>query len=323
MKPYPLSHYFDKNSPLVFGCMGLGGGWTADAVTAEDVKHTHRVIDTAIEAGITVFDHADIYTFGKAEIAFGKVLAERPALRDQILLQSKCGIRFEEGTSPKRYDFSANWIQQSVDNILSRLHIEQLDILMLHRPDPLMQPAEIAEVFSALQASGKVKHVGVSNMQAHQMAFLQASLNTPLVCNQIELSLSHLSWLEDGVTGGCAGQPTTNFGTGTLEYCRTNNIQMQSWGCLSQGLFSGQNVDNQAQHIQQTAQLVTQLAAQYAVSKEAIVLAWLMKHPANIQPVIGTTNLERIKACAQATKVQLSREQWYALYVSARGHELP
>lgn len=322
-KQYPLSTHFKKNSPLVFGCMGLGGGWNDSPVNAEDVKNTHQIIDTAIESGITVFDHADIYTFGKAEQVFGKVLAERPELREQIVLQSKCGIRFDDELAPGRYDFSSDWITQSVDNILARLQTEQLDVLMLHRPDPLMQPDEVAEVFSTLQATGKVKQFGVSNMQAHQMAFLQASLSTPLVCNQIELSLSHLSWLEEGVTGGCSGEATTNFGTGTLEYCRQNNVQLQSWGCLSQGLFSGKNVDDQAEHVQQTSALVAKLAAEYQVSKEAIVLGWLMKHPANIQPVIGTTNLERIKACAEATKVQLTREQWYSLYVSARGNKLP
>uniref|UniRef100_A0A486XJL0 Oxidoreductase, aldo/keto reductase family n=1 Tax=Rheinheimera sp. BAL341 TaxID=1708203 RepID=A0A486XJL0_9GAMM len=320
---YPLSHHVTNNSALLFGCMNLGGGWNHNPISKADIQQAHDVIDTALDAGICVFDHADIYTFGKAEQVFGRVLQQRPELRTQITLQSKCGIRFADANTVKRYDFSAAWILQSVDNILARLQTEQLDILLLHRPDPLMQAEEIAEVFARLQQGGKVKHFGVSNMQQHQMALLQDALNTPLVANQLELSLSHLAWLDEGTTAGCSGEPGVNFSGGTIEYCQRNKVQLQAWGSLSQGLFSGADISGQPQAVQATAALVTQLAAEYQVSREAIVLGWLMRHPARIQPVIGTTNLQRIKACAEATKVQLSREHWYALYLSARGRALP
>jgi predicted oxidoreductase len=320
---YPLAHYVKNNSPLVFGCMGLGGGWNDKPVSAVDIKQAHQVVDTALESGISIFDHADIYTFGKAEQAFGEVLKQRPELRQHLTIQSKCGIRFDDKQVPKRYDFSNQWIVESVDNILRRLGIEQIDILMLHRPDSLMDPEEIATTFESLQASGKVAHFGVSNMQHHQIALLQSAISKPLVCNQVELSLSHLSWLEQGITGGLSEHIANDIAAGTIEYCRKNNVQLQSWGSLSQGLFSGRDVTNEAPHVQQTAQIVASLAAEYQVSKEAIVLAWLMRHPANIQPVIGTTNPERIKACAQAQHVQLTREHWYTLYVAARGDELP
>jgi predicted oxidoreductase len=303
--------------------MNLGGGWNQNPISAADIQQCHQVIDAALEAGICVFDHADIYTHGKAEQVFGKVLQQRPELRPQITLQSKCGIRFADTTSPQRYDFSADWISQSVDNILARLQIEQLDILMLHRPDPLMQPAEIAATFAQLQQSGKVKHFGVSNMQRHQMALLQHALNTPLVVNQLELSLGHLAWLDEGTTAGCSGEPGVNFSAGTIEYCRQHNVQLQAWGSLSQGLFSGKNVSTKPVQVHTTAKLVSRLAAEYHVSPEAIVLGWLMRHPANIQPVIGTTNLSRIRACAEARQVQLSREHWYELYLAARGRALP
>ena len=319
----PLAHYLANTSRLIFGCMNLGGGWNNNAISVDDIKQTHAVIDAALDAGICIFDHADIYTFGKAEQVFGKVLAERPGLRQQMSLQSKCGIRFADEHQVQRYDFSANWITSSVDHILRRLQIEQLDTLLLHRPDPLMQPEEVAATFASLREAGKVKQFGVSNMQQHQIGLLQDALIEPLVVNQLELSLSHLAWLDEGTTAGCGGQPPVNFSAGTIEYCRRQHIQLQAWGSLSQGLFSGKDVSNQPEYIQHTATLVQQLAAEYQASEEAIVLAWLMRHPANIQPVIGTTNLKRIAACAQATTVQLSREHWYALYVTARGAPLP
>lgn len=303
--------------------MGLGGTWDKNPISAIDIKKAHEVVDAAIESDITLFDHADIYTFGKAEQVFGEVLKTRPELRSLISIQSKCAIRFEDNLGPQRYDFSPEWILSSVENSLSRLNIEQLDILMLHRPDPLMEPELVAQAFDTLAASGKVKHFGVSNMQHHQMSFLSSALSQPLVVNQVELSLSHLAWLEEGVTSGNSGEPSVNYGAGTIEYCRQNNVQLQSWGCLSQGLFTGRDISQAPLHIQKTAELVTTLAAEYQVSKEAVVLAWLKRHPANIQPVIGTTNVERIKACAEVDNINLTREHWYALWLCARGKALP
>lgn len=324
-RTYPLSQYVKHTSPLVYGCMGLGGGWNKHAITKRDIKQAHQVVDAALDVGIRVFDHADIYTFGKAEQVFGEVLTQRPELRELMTIQSKCGIRFAEsqGLGPKRFDFSASWIKQSLEGSLQRLAIEQLDVLLLHRPDPLMELAEVASTFTALTDAGKVGHFGVSNMQGQQMAFLQSALSQPLVCNQLELSLSHLAWLEEGVTGGCAGFSANNFASGTLEYCQVNKVQLQAWGSLSQGIFCGQDVSQASPVVQQTAQLVDRLAAEYQVSKEAIVIAWLLRHPAQIQALIGTCHPARIKACAQAVNIELSREHWYALFVAARGAELP
>ncbi|KKO45900.1 aldo/keto reductase [Arsukibacterium ikkense] len=320
---YPLASKLRQHSPLVFGCMSLGGPWNSNPLSAADITAAHQAVDAALEAGIRIFDHADIYTLGKAEQAFGKVLAQRPELRQLITLQSKCGIRFADKHGPQRYDFSAEWLSQSVDHILKRLQIEQLDILLLHRPDPLMQPEEVAATFGQLVQSGKVKHFGVSNMQQHQMALLQDALIDPLLVNQLELSLSHLAWLDEGTTAGCSGQPAVNFSAGTIEYCRRHKVQLQAWGSLSQGLFSGKDTSKAAEPIRATARLVATLAAEYQVSPEAIVLGWLMRHPAQIQPVIGTINPSRIAACGQASQVLLSREHWYALYLAARGAPLP
>ncbi len=320
---YPSSSYLDNNSPLIYGCMGLGGNWDDSPINKELIKQAHDVVDAALEAGIRVFDHADIYTLGKAELVFGEVLKQRPELLDNISIQSKCGIRFAEGNIPGRYDFSPEWIEHSVNGILQRLQLESIDVLLLHRPDPLMEPALVAEIFDKLHQQGKVKNFGVSNMNAQQMQFLQSELKEPLVCNQLELSLSKHDWLDETISTNCNGFQPTNFASGSVEYCRQNSVQLQAWGSLSQGLFTGQDVSDKAANIQNTARLVGQLASEYQTSPEAIVLSWLMQHPSKIQPVIGTTNLDRIKACSEASKIRLTREQWYQLFVSVRGNALP
>ena len=319
----PLAHYLPSVSKLVFGCMGLGGGWNKDPITSTHLKQTHECIDNAIEGGINFFDHADIYTFGKAEQVFGQALSERPELREHIYIQSKCGIKFADEKGPKRYDFSADWIEQSVENSLKRLNTQYLDVLMLHRPDPLMEVDEVARVFSCLKESGKVKHFAVSNMQQHQMNFLQHALDMPIVANQIEASLQKHQFIDEGLYAGNSDGKDINFTPGNIEYCRSFDIQIQSWGSLCQGLYTGGDLSNALQADINTSILVNKLAAIYGTSAEAIVLAWLLRHPASIQPIIGTTNAKRIKASCEAINVHLSREHWYALYESAKGCEVP
>ena len=194
---------------------------------------------------------------------------------------------------------------------------------MLHRPDPLMEVEEIAQVFSCLQESGKVRNFAVSNMQQHQMNFLQHALDMPIVANQIEASLQKHQFVDEGVYAGNADGKDLNFTPGSVEYCRHFDIQIQSWGSLCQGLYTGGDLTNASQADINTSILVNKLAALYDTTPEAIVLAWLLRHPALIQPIIGTTNVERIAASCGALNVTLSREHWYALYVSAKGHELP
>ena len=323
--------------PVVYGCMGLGGGWNQNPISKCDIKQAHEVIDTALINNMSLFDHADIYTFGKAERAFGQVLRERPELRDQIVIQSKCGIRFEDsglaGVSvPKRYDFSKAWITQSVDGILDRLQIEHLPVLLLHRPDPLMDIEEVATTLNDLQKSGKIGYIGVSNMSAQQMALLQSQLNSPIVANQLELSLSKRDWLEQGIMNNVGSSPSYSIQAGTIEYCQMNNVQIQSWGSLSQGIYTraldsrsikNSSIKSNDSEIHQAKTVINRISNEKAVSNEAVLLAWLMKHPSQIMPVIGTTNIDRINACAQAIEVTLTREQWYEIYVAARGEELP
>ena len=322
-KNIPLSNHLEGVGQIAYGCMGLGGGWNDNPVTASDVAQTCSVIDTALESGINLFDHADIYTFSKAEQAFGQALQQAPELRDQMFIQSKCGIRFEGEGNVGRYDFSADWVSQSVEGILNRLNAEKLDVLLLHRPDPLMELNELARTLENLKAQGKVDFFGVSNMNSHQIQYLQSALGQPIVANQIEMSLVKLDWLNDGVMINSQGHHQSDFAAGTLEHCQMKGIQLQAWGCLAQGRFAEQGLYSEHENVKQTAHYVAQLANQYGVESEAIVLAFLLRHPAGIQPVIGTTNLDRIKASSVATQINLTREEWYNLYVYSRGQALP
>jgi predicted oxidoreductase len=242
------------------------------------------------------------------------------------VIQSKCGIRFADESAPfTRYDFSREHILAAVDASLRRLGVEYLDILLLHRPDPLVEPEEVAEAFAALRAAGKVRHFGVSNMSAAQMRFLQRAVPYPLVANQLELSLARLDWLDQGVHVNQKAGLGSNFAEGLLEYCQGERVQIQAWGPLAQGIFSGRSLEDQPEHIVKTAALVAELAAEKGTTREAIVLGWLMRHPAMIQPVVGTITPERIAACRDAEEqaAQMSRDEWYRLYISARGAALP
>jgi len=313
----------EQSSKLIFGCMGLGGEWNQSSISRDDISQANLAIDTALEGGITVFDHADIYTLGKAETVFGLVLKKRRGLRETITLQSKCGIRFDDSLGPKRYDFSHEWLTQSVEGSLSRLQVDRLNTLMLHRPDPLMEVDEVCRSLQMLYEQGKVEQFGVSNMHWYQIDYLQKNLSVPIVANQLELSLANRGWLEEGLLAGTSDGKNMSASVGTVEFCQQNNIQIQAWGSLAQGVYSGRPVSNESAVIQDTAVLVAQLSEKYQTSREAIVLAWLMRHPADIRPVIGTANSKRIKACCEATSVTLTREDWYDLFVTARGVELP
>jgi len=325
MKRIPLVERGVAASRLVMGCMSLGGGWNRNPISADDVFAAERAVEAALAIGITMFDHADIYTLGKAEETFGRVLAGRPGLREQIVVQSKCGIRLAEGSLPGRFDFSREHILASIDGSLRRLGTPYLDVLLLHRPDALMEPDEIAEAFAAAKAAGKVRHFGVSNMDVGQMRFLQRALPDALVVNQLELSLARLDWLDQGVHVNQKVGAGVHFGEGLLEHCQTEAIQIQAWGPLAQGRFSGRPVDDQPESVRATAALVERMAGEKAVSREAIVLGWLMRHPAGIQPVLGTIDPGRLAACAgaEALAAAMTRDEWYTLFVSARGERLP
>lgn len=325
MKIMPLEQRGISTSRLVLGCMPFGGGWNRDPITKEDLLKAEKAVDAALSIGISMFDHANVYTMGKAEESFGHILKGKPGLREQIVIQSKCGIRFGEGSVPGRFDFSKEHILGAVEGILHRLGVDYLDVLLLHRPDPLVEPEEVAEAFGKLKASGKVRYFGVSNMSAAQIRFLQQALPDQLAVNQLEMSLARLDWLDQGIHVNQKAGTTVNFSEGLMEYCQMEKIQIQAWGPLAQGKFSGRSVENESENIRKTAELVKQMAAAKETTPEAIVLGWLMRHPAMIQPVIGTANAERIIACKDAERQSqlMTREEWYSLYVSGRGKHMP
>ena len=322
MTKLPLHSHFSGASQLVYGCMGLGGGWNSNPITREDVQQTVEIIDVALENSINVFDHADIYTFGKAEQVFGEAIKQNPSVRAQMFIQSKCGIRFADAKGPKRYDFSSDWIKHSVDKSLKHLNIDYLDMLLLHRPDPLMALEETAEALNTLVQTGKIRSVGVSNMHKGQIKLLQSALDGPIIANQIEMSLAHFDWLDSGITTGSPAARMNGFDSGLLEFSQLQDIQLQAWGSLAQGKVThcGKNADKQQRGL---VDQVNTLAASYETTPEAIALAWLTRLPMGIQPIIGTTNVSRIKACSKAQSVSLSREHWYQLYEVARGNEMP
>ena len=307
-------------SRLGYGCMQMGGQWDGSPLTQAERTRAAALLDAALEAGITLFDHADIYTRGKSEAVFGEVLAQRPGLRQQILLQSKCGIRFADDPTPGvvgRFDFSAAHIQRAVEGSLRRLQTDYLDVLLLHRPDPLVEPEEVAQAFDALHAAGQVRYFGVSNHTPGQMALLQKYLRQPLVANQLELNLLHSEMIEDGVLANQTANHYTGQ-TGILDYCRLHGILIQAWAPVANGrlIDPPRGADERTR---KAAAAVKQLAEAKGTSREAIALAWLLRHPARVQPIVGTTNAERLRQSALADSVTLSREEWYGLWVAARG----
>lgn len=325
VKEMPLKKREISSSRLILGCMGLGGSWDQNPLTKEDRITAEKAVEAALSSGITMFDHADIYKMGKAEAVFGEILREKPELRENIILQSKCGIRFKENNLPQRYDFSKEHILQSVDGILKRLNTEYLDILLLHRPDPLMEPEEVAEAFDKLKTTGKVRNFGVSNMSSSQIKLLQTYCSDPIIVNQLELSLKRIDWLEQGVLVNQKSGNEVNFADGIIEHCRLNDIQIQAWAPLSYGMYSGREIENSTDSDLKTIELVQNMAREKDTSTEAIVLGWLMRHPSYIQPVIGTSNPQRIKNCQDAIyqAENMTREEWYTLYTASRGAKMP
>jgi predicted oxidoreductase len=325
MESIKIPHTDLEVSRLALGCMGLGGGWASQtALTSEHERQAFEFLDVAEEIGANFFDHANIYGHGRAEEVFGRALRERSSLREKIVIQSKCGIRLADAPprAPNRFDFSCEHILESVDGILARLCTERLDILLLHRPDPLWEGEEIAEAFERLKQSGKVRYFGVSNQNRFQMEYLQSFLTEPLVADQVEMNLLHHGFVEVGISFNQDSPRYPDGWEGTMEYCRLQGVQLQAWSPLAQGMLTG-NVDGKPENIRKTAELVQRIAGDHQTTVEAILLAWLLKHPAKIQPVLGSTRPDRLRSCAQALSVTLNREEWYSLFAAARGAPMP
>jgi predicted oxidoreductase len=335
-----VKSYRIKNSDLTvsrisFGCASLGG-WIKGVVDADTVRAAERLVHKAHEIGVTLFDHADFYGFGNGELAFGEVLKRTPALRDGVVIQSKCGqiMPGDPGPDdPYRVDLSREHILRSVEGSLKRLCTDHLDILLLHTPDPLMDPAEIGEALEALKRSGKVRYFGVSNFSATQIARLQASIDQRLIINQIQLGLGHSHHLVDGseftvevgqdvlqvMSGGPKAQFTNRYlgtaGPGTFDYCLMHDIQVQAWSPIRSELMSASAA--QPPRVRAAAALVAEIAARKGVTPAAVAIAWLLRHPAGIVPVFGTMNPDHLVENCKADDVELSRSEWYALLTSA------
>jgi predicted oxidoreductase len=310
---------------LIYGCMGLGGSWTDEPHGVEHVDEAAAAVEAALAAGITLFDHADIYRSGKSEAVFGEVLAATPGLRDRIRIQTKCGIRLHERGLATHYDLSRESILERVGGSLKRLQADYVDVLLLHRPDPLTDLAEVAAAVGQLLAAGKVRQVGVSNMSGAQIEALQDRLEVPVVANQLEMSLLRRAWLESQVLVNHPESLDYSFPHGTLEYCTSNGVAVQAYGALARGLYTGAAPESPTAAETAAAAMVRELASQYGTTGEAVLLGWLMKHPAGIAPVIGSVNPARIAACADAARVAeaMTRADWYGLWVAARGSNLP
>jgi predicted oxidoreductase len=322
MTEIPIHDYYPQASQIVYGCMGLGG-WNNNLVAEQDVAQTQKIIETCLENKINVFDLADVYTNGKAEEVFGQVLKSKPSLRKNIVLQTKVGVKLSPVHEVNQYDLSPQWITTALNNSLKRLQSENVDILFLHRPDPLMDLDDTAEAIEKLHKQGKFSHLAVSNMHAGQIAWLQSAISVPIIANQLQMSLQHADFIEETITTNMKEGCQSGFPRGTLEFCEQQNMQLQAWAPLAKGIYTGNPSENPSAEELATTKLISQLANRYSSNPSAILLAWLLKHPVNIQPVIGTTNLSRIAECTKASKVELSRDDWYLLFETARGQKVP
>ena len=294
-----------KVSRIGIGCMRIAG---------MSVKDVDALVHTALEEGINFFDHADIYGGGQSEEIFGELLAEQPGLREKMFIQSKCAIH--DGL----YDFSGEYIKRSVDGILTRLKVEYIDSLLLHRPDPLMEPEEVGEVFDELERSGKVLHFGVSNMNRYQMELLASGVRQKLWANQLQMSLAHSPLINEGINVNTQFDGGVMRGAGTLEYCRLNRTVVQTWSPLQKGFFGGVFLGDS--EFAELNRVLGELARKYGVTADAIAYAWLLRYPARMQVVLGTTNPERVKSAAEAAGIVLTKSEWYTLYKAA-GNKLP
>lgn len=295
----------EKVSCIGIGCMRIAGMSGSQIDT---------LVHAALDEGINFFDHADIYGGGKSEEIFGAFLGENKGLREKMFIQSKCAIH--DGM----YDFSGDYIRKSVDGILKRLKVDYIDSLLLHRPDPLMDPEEVGEVFDELEKSGKVRHFGVSNMNRFQIELLQSGLSQKLWADQLQLSLAHTALIDEGINVNTKFDGGVMRGGGTLEYCRLKGMAVQTWSPLQKGFFGGVFLGDPA--YADLGRELEALAQKYGVGADTIAYAWLLRYPARMQVVLGTTNPDRVKSAAKAAEIQLTRSEWYALYRAA-GNTLP
>jgi predicted oxidoreductase len=275
-----------------------------------------KLISASIDVGINFFDHADIYGKGKCEEVFAASVKRLGLKRDSLILQSKCGIRQDVVT----FDFSKKHILASVDGILKRLHVDYLDVLLLHRPDALMEPHEVAEAFGNLLASGKVRNFGVSNQNPTLMELLQRALPMKLLFNQLQLSVAFTPLIDGNIHMNNKDDAAVMRDGGALDYCQLKGITVQAWSPFQFGFFEGAFLGNAK--FPELNKVIDRIASDHKVTNTAIAVAWISRHPARIQTILGTTTPQRVLDSAQSQSFQLTREQWYEIYRAA-GNVLP
>ncbi|WP_315114111.1 aldo/keto reductase [Clostridium intestinale] len=296
-----------QGSEIALGCMRMG---------ALNKDEAEKVIKTSLEEGINFFDHADIYAGGKSEEIFSEAINLTSDLREKIILQTKCGI-----VPGKMFDFSKEHILNSVDGSLKRLKTDYVDTLLLHRPDTLMEPEEVAEAFSKLKESGKVKHFGVSNQNPMQIELLNKYLgDNSIIINQLQFSIMHTGMIDSGINVNMKVNNSIDRDGSILEYCRLKDITIQAWSPYQYGFFEGVFLGNEK--FPELNDAIDELAEKKGVTNTAIATAWILRHPAKIQTVVGSMNSSRIKDICKASRIDLTREEWYKIYLAA-GNKLP
>lgn len=283
----------------------------------KSVKEVEELVETALSVGINAFDLADIYGRGRCEELLGLVLKNRPDLREKMWIQSKCGIRIEEFTY---FDFSKDYIIKSVDGILQRLKIDHLDSLLLHRPDALMEAEQVAEAFDFLYKQGKVRNFGVSNQNPMMMELLKKDVKQPLAVNQLQLSAAFTPGFESGFHVNMEDSQAAMRDGSIFEYCKLHDVVIQAWSVLQFGYFKGNFVGNEK--FQALNQVLDRLAIKYGVTSSTIAISWILRYPAKMQAVVGTTNPKHLREVSQAANFSLTRKEWYEIYLAA-GNNLP
>ncbi|GHU15193.1 aldo/keto reductase [Spirochaetia bacterium] len=291
---------------IAVGCMRINGIEKAEA---------SRFIKTAIDLGANFFDHADIYGGGKCEEIFADAIGMNTAVREKILIQTKCGIR--PGVA---FDFSKEHILKSVDASLKKLKTDYLDVLLLHRPDALVEPEEVAEAFGILHANGKVRNFGVSNQNPMQIKLLQKYVKQPIAANQLQLSITNAAMISQGIHNNMLSDDAVGRDGSVLDFCRLHDITIQPWSPFQYGFFKGVFLDNK--EFPKLNTKIDEIAKKYGVTNTTIAMAWLLRHPARFQPVTGTMNVDRLKDCVKAADINITREEWYEIYLAA-GNVLP
>ena len=313
-------------SRLAYGCAGLAGGWDSGELTAAQRKKALAALDAALEAGVNHFDIADIYAFGRAEQAFAGIWELDASLRSRVVVQSKCGVVRTEGDEARErvyYDSSYEHILEAARGSLGRLAVEYLDLLVLHRPDVLMEPDEVAAAFDRLHAAGEVRHFGVSNYSAAQIELLQAALDRPLLVNQMQVSLAHPDLIDDAVVINDALPDRPVRGFGTLAYCIQHDITVQAWAPLGAGRLVRDDVAGADSRLLAVRRELASVARKRGVHPAAVAIAWILRHPAGIQPLLGGRTPAEIQQAAQGIDLTLTRAEWYRLFNASRGAPVP